>query len=370
MTRFDDLPTDFLHSVLLFFRAGSSPAESGETCCLIKAKMLRLNKKAAERVKALPCYRFMRVEAHGLLNESQKRRCRSFTVDDHSQRLFNQMLVRQEVNVVNLMFFGNFQWIRFQPLIATNSSVRFLSVLSFDEPLQSGWLPPSLETLHALEYGYELLQGVLPLGLKRLHICRFNYELVEGSLPASLEYLRLDSYTKALKPDVLPKGLKRLDLPVHRRHLFSRTLDESSEYGLDEALVYREYDPFALEDNYDLPMYGGDDDYRPAYTDYIDNSYFSDEEPSYFSDGDFDTLRNETISADYYSGSAPSTIYSGTIPSPSTITSYEYSGSASSPIHSGSASSSIHSGTIPSSIGSVSYDDYIGATETRGSLSS
>ncbi|KAH0482758.1 MAG: uncharacterized protein KVP18_002765, partial [Porospora cf. gigantea A] len=215
-------------------------------------------------------------------------------------------------------------------------------------PLQSGWLPPSLETLHALEYGYELLQGVLPQGLKRLHICRFNYELVEGSLPASLEYLRLDSYTKALKPDVLPRGLKRLDLPVHRRHLFSRTLDEeSSEYG-DEALVYRDYDPFALEDNYDLPMYGGDDydDYRPAYTDYIDDSYFSDE-PSYISD----FSENETISADYYSGSAPSTIYS-----------YENSGSAPSSIYSEATPSSIYSG--------VSYEDYINATEAQSSLSS
>ncbi|KAF2071033.1 hypothetical protein CYY_007654 [Polysphondylium violaceum] len=105
-----------------------------------------------------------------------------------------------------------------------HQQLKHLDVSNFNQQLDKGMLPVTLETLILDSYNSPLLPDVLPTRLKYLHLNMFDHQLDVGVLPHSLLGLKLQSFTQELKPFVLPPFLQDLCLEVYTGNIVANTL--------------------------------------------------------------------------------------------------------------------------------------------------
>ncbi|EFA75781.1 hypothetical protein PPL_10836 [Heterostelium album PN500] len=106
-----------------------------------------------------------------------------------------------------------------------------LEVLDFEDPLEQeippGVLPDALRKLSLNNYQYEFLPCVLPSGLSKIDLNNYQHTILPGVLPSGLRYLNLQNYELEILPGVLPDGLQKFTLDGYRHEFQPGVLPSS-----------------------------------------------------------------------------------------------------------------------------------------------
>ncbi|KAF2075549.1 hypothetical protein CYY_003135 [Polysphondylium violaceum] len=95
----------------------------------------------------------------------------------------------------------------------SSMNLKYLTLhFPFDETLEIGFFPPTLEYLTLRDYNHPIKPDVLPSRLKSLVLSAFDHKLLHGALPQSLTKLHLVKFNHQIEPNVLPNNIKNLFL--------------------------------------------------------------------------------------------------------------------------------------------------------------